>query len=344
MIAVLLAATGGAIWYKEHTPADQLAEFCDGALPVDEMLELTDPDKEYADGPKFELDSWHPDRDSSIGESEGLPLSCRTTPSGVSVVVEAADNPFNVYASHTFVGRDDTLPLPLGHGWTGLLADNDPDEDPGEPTVSVLLNCPDWKRSQGSGILVTVSAEGSRSTVARVATVAAERTARRTGCGGEPGGKIDRVAGPAAGEKVAAGEAKGTCAGLRSRSRMRETAAGQAPVESCVLGEDLVLRAYYEPFILGTSENSEYRRPYGEFKKPAGENGFGMWGSARCSGVSKTAVYDISDTENSQRNFVKRPVTAAEHDDLRRFAIRAAERHGCETPVLPKSPRGNRDR
>ncbi|MEV8566814.1 hypothetical protein AB0436_14805 [Streptomyces sp. NPDC051322] len=329
VVAVALAVAGGALWYKEHTPTAQLAKICNGVLPVDEMLQLTDPDAEVGDS-KYKLESWHPDGPAQAGKPEGLPVSCRATPSGVWVTIEAADDAYSPYS----IERDDILPLPLGHGWTGLLAQDTVLDGP-ETTASVLLDCPDWSRSKGTGILVTVTAEGARTPVARVATVAAERTAQRSGCGAHPGEKITHIAGRATGQETAAGAAKGTCAGLSSHPRMRETAAGVAPTEICVLGDDLVLRAYYGPFVPGTSKRSHGP---GRYEKPWGEDGFGMWGSARCPGASKTAVYDISTTEHSKRDFTKEPLTSQERNDLRSFATRSADRHGCTAPVLPKPP------
>lgn len=311
-----------------------MAEICNGVLPVDEMVELTDPDAEYANGSGYKLESWHPGGPSLGGEPEGLPVSCRATPSGVVVTIETVDHAYDAYFMHSFQRREDVLPLPLGHGWTGLL-EQDGTGLGSAITASVLLDCPDWSRGQGSGILVTASADGDRTPIARVATVAAERTASRSGCGADPGEKITRIAGRGAGQETSAGEAKGTCAGLRSQSRMRETAAGVAPAEACVLGRELVLRAYYGPFVPGSFEGSRSQGPYGEFEKPSGEDGFGMWGSAHCPGGTKTAVYNISTVEKSKRDFTEQPLTSQEREDLRTFATRSAARHGCTAPVLP---------
>ncbi|WP_328535113.1 hypothetical protein [Streptomyces sp. NBC_00344] len=331
--AVVLAVAGGALWFRERTPAVRLAKICNGALPVDEMLKLTDAESGVSSD--YTLESWHPDGPAQAGKPEGLPVTCRATPSGVNVTIETADDVYDPYFDHTFQRRDDILPLPLGQGWRGLLAQDNTTLDGPDTTASVLLDCPDWSRSKGTGILVTVSAEGARTPVARVATVAAERTAHQSGCGAHPGGKITRIAGSGTGQETAPGAAKGTCAGLRSHPRMRETAAGVAPAESCVLGNDLVLRAYYGPFVPGTSKSSNGP---GRYEKPWGEDGIGTWGSARCPGASKKAVYDISTTEDSKRDFTEQPLTSQERNDLRTFATRSADRHGCATPVLPMPP------
>ncbi|WP_143664936.1 hypothetical protein [Streptomyces sp. TLI_55] len=323
-IAALVVLGGGLLWFKEHTPADQMAEMCGGVLPVDEMLELTGTTAlgfDHADD-DLELDTWHLTAASGVAEPEGLSVACRTN-TGIEVFIQTADGTNDPYFLSS--PRDDALPLPLGAGWTGFVMGS---------TVSVLLDCPDWGSRQGGGILVTAEAEGgSRATVARLATVAAERTAERTGCGGETGARITRIPGDAGGRKVTTDEATGTCATLRSHSRMRETAApGTSPLEECVLGEELVLRAFYGTFI---SERDRYGE-YGSFRKPTGDDSGGAWGSATdCQGLFGTAVYELRTIDDGDHDLVSDPLTSAERDDLRRFAEGSAERHGCRGLVLP---------
>jgi hypothetical protein len=326
-VAAVVALIGGLLWFKENTPGERLAEMCGGVLPVDEMLELTGASAlgfSHADD-DLEVASWHLTSSSDVTEPEGLSVACRTN-MGVVAMIQTADGTTDPYFIQT-TGRDDMLPLPLGAGWTGFMTAS------GGLAVSVLLDCPDWGPRQGGGILVTVRAEGDRATVARVATVAATRTSERTGCGGDPGGTITRVAGKSAGQEVSTDEAKGTCATLRSHPRMRETAApGTSPLEDCVLGDELLLRAFYTPFI---SETDRYGQ-YGSFQKPSGDDSGRAWGSAHCQGLFGTAVYQLRATETGKRDLISHPLTSQERADLRRFAERSGARHGCTGLVLPQ--------
>jgi len=323
-IAALVVLGGGLLWFKEHTPADQMAEMCGGVLPVDEMLELTGTTAlgfDHADD-HLELDTWHLTSSSDVKEPEGLSVACRTN-TGVVVFIQTVDGTNDAYFLHSGPS-DDVLPLPLGAGWTGFELD--------PSTVAVALECPDWGPRQGGGILVTATAEGARATVARIATVAASRTSERTGCGGEPGGRITRIAGKTDGQAVSTDEAKGTCATLRSHPRMRETAApGTSPIEQCVLGDELVLRAYYGVFVSETDRYGEY----GSFRKSSGDNSAGTWGSAHCPGLFGTAVYYLTTTDNGTRDLSTHPFTSQARDDLRRFAERSAAGHGCAGVLLP---------
>ncbi|MEU6380028.1 hypothetical protein [Streptomyces sp. NPDC046909] len=328
-VAAVLVLGGGLLWFKEHTPADRMAEMCGGVLPVDEMLELTGTTAlgfDHADD-DLELATWHLTTSSGVTEPEGLSVACRTN-TGVVVFIQTAYGTNDPY--FIFSPSDEVLPLPLGAGWTGFVTGG---------TVSVLLECPDWGPREGGGILVTAEggsdAGGTRATVARVATVAAERTAERTGCGGEPGARITQIPGNAGGRKVSTDEAKGTCATLRSHPRMRETTApGSSSLEECVLGEELVLRAFYGTFI---SERDRYGQ-YGSFRQASGDNSGGAWGSATdCQGLFGTAVYQLRPIDDGDRDLVSDPLTSVERDDLRRFADRSAERHGCTGLVLPKA-------
>ncbi|WP_406071229.1 hypothetical protein OG372_30320 [Streptomyces sp. NBC_01020] len=332
---------GGYVWFRQGTPEVRLAEVCGGMLPVDDMLALTGTTASGISGADLKTDSWQygPSRDVEVTEPDGLPAACRAN--GVEVHIEpASDGPSGLGLS-TFARGDDVLPVPLGAHWSGLLA---PDGEEGIG-ASVLLDCPNWDGRHGSGILVTASADlahlahvrdnndpAARAELARMVTGTAKRAAQRTGCKAGFGDRISRVDSSAATAKKRAGEARGTCAGVHSRAVVRETAAGTAPVEFCVLEGGLRLKSFYGPFV--TSQNHDGGR-FGPFDKAAGTDEAGMvWGSATCTGAQGTALYW---TERAETKFQPhpRPLTAREQADLRTFAERSAARHGCSSPNLP---------
>ncbi|GAA1754774.1 hypothetical protein [Streptomonospora arabica] len=335
--ALLAGGYGGYVWVKERSPGDRLAEACGGMLPVDEVLALTGATASGFGGRDLELTSDTYDVSESVREPGAIPTTCRANT--LNVRIETAGGSRSAFDTYTFHRNDAPLPIPLPAGWSGFLVP----EDEEEIGVSVLLDCPEWDRREGAGILVNVerydtdSSDASvRAQVARVATGAAERAAQRTGCGGEPGGRITEVDSTAGTPSPADTErADGTCQGMTSHPRMQETAARTAPVESCLLTDALLLRSYYGPFVRGEGEGR-----FGAWERASGVTGFTAWGSAECRGALGTAVYALRPVKDSDRSFDSAPPTRSEYADLRRFAEASAERHHCSSLTLPAGPRG----
>jgi hypothetical protein len=218
-------------------------------------------------GGDLKLASRRFDVSDDVDEPKGLATRCRAN--DVEIAIETASGAHNPYGTYTFQRRDDTLPIPLGSGWSGFLVAEQEDQ----LGISVLLDCPNWNRTHGSGILVTAETEvadsgsaSARTAITRLATQTAGKTAEKTGCEAKPGSPISRVDSLTTTEDKPADQAKGTCEGAQSRERARETSAGIAPVEYCVLESGLRLRADYGPF----SVNHGRGGPYGGADEPAG--------------------------------------------------------------------------
>ncbi len=331
-IAALLLG-GGYLWLNQRSPANRLGEACGGMLPVKDMLTLTGTTASGFGGADLELESWHFNISDDVNEPDGLAARCRAN--GVEVAIETATGNHTPYGTYTFQQRDDVIPVPLGSGWSGFLVAERDDEI----GASVLLDCANWSRRQGSGILVTTSNEvadsgdaSARAGLARLATRTAARAARHTGCDAQPGNRVDRVDREDTTAPKPADRAAGTCQSVQSRDEVRETAARTSPVERCVLVGGLVLRAAYGPFARGDDD------PYGGFGSPSGENPTAAWGSARCKGSFNAGLYWAAPADDDPSS-ARTPLTATGRADLATFAGRSADRHGCSEPTLPEAPR-----
>ncbi|MDT0302745.1 hypothetical protein [Streptomonospora wellingtoniae] len=331
-VGVLLA--GGGLGLKELAPGDRLAEACNGMLPVADVLAATGITATGLGGPALDL-AGHEFDAAGGWEPDGLATTCRVN--DLEVWIDLATS---TTAPWAFQGVPDSpLPVPLNAGWSGFLLPGDGDS--GERAVSVLVDCADWHRRDGSGLKVTAVLDAIDSgspaaalAVARVATGAAERAAERTGCASDLGGRIDTLDTAAATPApVPADRADGTCAGVTSHPRVRETAARTAPVESCLLTGELVLRSYYGPYVTGDER-------FG-YETPTGALAYAVWGSAECGGALDTAVYTLRplSADDGPRSFTSEPPTGSEYGDLRHFAKASAERHGCSSPDFPAEPR-----
>ncbi|MGW7406902.1 hypothetical protein ACWGI9_24810 [Streptomyces sp. NPDC054833] len=272
-----------------------------------------------------------------MSERTGLSVACQVN--GVEVHVGPSAGNISPFGSYTFQQGNDVLPVPLGDGWSGFLVAGQEDG----LGVSVLLNCTNWEPSRGSGIPVTADTDtdtdsasaSGRARIARIATLTAKKSAEKTGSDAEPGSRISRVDPQSTTTRKSADRATGTCAGTHSRSSVRETAARSAPVEYCLLGDELRLWASYGPF----SNTAETRcdGPYDGYDKPSGLRPGTAWGTATCAGAQGMGLYTVSPVEGSDRRFDSRPLTAREWQDLRQFAQRSAARHHCSSPVLPRA-------
>ncbi|MFF4400522.1 hypothetical protein [Streptomyces sp. NPDC001480] len=268
----------------------------------------------------------------------GLSVACQVN--GVEVHIEPSAGSISPFGVYTFQQGDDVLPIPLGNGWSGFLVA----EPEGGVGVSVVLDCANWKPSRGSGILVTADADTDTDTdtdgagpsasarLARIATETARKAAGKFGCTAEPGSTISTVDSRSTTARKSADRAEGTCAGTRSRSRVRETAARTAPVEFCVLGDELRLMASYGPF--ANTAETRHDGAYGGFDKRSGLRGGTAWGTATCTGAQGMGLYTVSPPEGSERRFDSQPLTPREWQDLRQFAERSAAR----PPLLAARP------
>ncbi|MUL44079.1 hypothetical protein FZ103_23445 [Streptomonospora sp. PA3] len=333
--ALLGGGYGGYAWIKEQTPGDRLAEACNGMLPVDAVLALTGTTAGGFGGGDLELTSNAYDVSAGVSEPDGLPVACRAN--DLQMRIETASGSGSAFDAYTFHRHGTRLPIPLTGGWSGFLVAADEQE----LGATVLLDCPNWDRRTGAGVLVTVergdtdSGDASvRRGVARLAAAIAERAARHTGCAGDPGGSIGQLASPGAADPVDAERADGTCKGVASHPTVRETPARTAPVEFCALGDSLQLRAYYGPFVRGEGDER-----YGDWERPSGTSAYAVWGSAACGGALGDAVFAARPAEDSGRDLRSAPLTPSEYADLRHFAEASAQRHDCSAPELPAAPR-----
>ncbi|MFF4566970.1 hypothetical protein [Streptomyces sp. NPDC001435] len=335
VVALAVLFGGGYAWYWNFAPSARVGRACDGMLPVDDTLAMSGKHARLGGQAGLKVSTWHYDPSSDVSERTGLSVACQVN--GVEVHVEPSAGSFSPFGSYTFQQGNDVLPVPLGDGWSGFLVAGHEDG----LGVSVLLNCTNWEPSRGSGILVTADADNdsdsasARARIARIATLTAKKAAEKTDCDAEPGSRISRVDPQSTTARKSADRATGTCAGTRSRSSVRETAARSAPVEYCLLGDELRLWASYGPFT--NSAETRYDGPYGGYDKPSGLRPGTAWGTATCAGAQGMGLYTVAPVEGSDRRFDSRPLTTREWQDLRQFAQRSAARHHCSSPVLPRA-------
>ncbi|MGW2702668.1 hypothetical protein [Streptomyces sp. NPDC001340] len=299
---------------------------------MDDMLAATGATARFG-GQDLHLSSRRFEGSASVSEPDGLPVACQANGIGITIETSAgSEDPLG--ASVGSAEEDSAIPVPLGQGWSGYLAGDD--ERLG---VFVLLDCANWKPSQGGGILVSLdaSAEGisdaERARFARITADTAKNAAEKAGCHATPGRTIRQVDRPSAIARVGAGQARGTCAGTRSQPSVTETPARTSPVEYCLLGDSLRLTAAYGPFV--NPEDVNGNGPYAGFDKPAGAKGLLTWATATCSGAQATALYTAVPAQKSDRNSVSQPLNSQELSDLKQFAAQSAARHHCSAPVVP---------
>lgn len=327
-LAVMVLLGGGSVWLWQRSAGHRMSEICGGMLPVDDTLAMVHGSDD------LELEDRH------ISASTGSPeLSRRCKANNIWVTIEPASGSERPFGPVTFKRRIDALPVPIGSGWTGFVARGN-----GSDSGALLLECENWARGTGEGLLVTVrDSDGAaqdpanRTDLARVLTGTARRAAERAGCDAAPGSDVRAMPPLPPETDRPTAEATGTCRGTTSRPSGHETAAGRSPAEYCVLRDGLVLSAMYGPY---AEEEDE----------PAGVGASSMWGSATCKGVLGTARYRAW-PQDETRVFTSRgegeshllePPTDAELADLTRFAQASAARHGCGRPELPRDARPGR--
>ncbi|MCQ8191424.1 hypothetical protein [Streptomyces rugosispiralis] len=370
-VAVALAAvTGAFVWFAGG--ADRaLKGACDGVLPVGEVRAVLGDDTELDVTNRTEgsfgrkADSAAKSDKNGAGRANSLSVHCRITAEAtghIAVSIAGSPRPRAEYGYddlYPAVPARRTLPVPLGHGWSGLFATDTTrldDEEDGTATTAVLLDC----ARRGDSLLITVETAlrgattlddpAVRPDFVRTATATAEAANDHWGCHA-PLGKPVRTVGLPVNEdeyEPLLG-AEGTCAAVPTASRSavstaRETARDRAPREACVLGTRdgsplYRLEAYYGPY--AEDARSQYIRDYDyenvtPAEKPAGRLGqSAYWAGAGCPRGAESALYliraDAADGETRRR-----PDLAYERAALAAFATASAEHHGCAAPTLPE--------
>ncbi|MEU0842384.1 hypothetical protein ABZ370_23310 [Streptomyces sp. NPDC005962] len=365
---VLAVLTGVIVWFAGSDDR-ALDEACGGALAADEVRTvLGDSGMDVTSGTEgtFGGDS----SDSGSGGSSGsgnsggssLAVRCAVTAEGrgrVGVTIAGAPRPRAEHGTgelYTAVPARDTLPVPIGHGWSGLLATDNArrgDRGDGKATAAVLLDCARGGRS----LLITVETTlrgatlddpATRPSFVSTAIATARRADDRWDCGARLGKPVRGVGLPVnADEYEPLLGATGTCATVPTAARSavstaRETARARAPREICALGARdgaprYRLDAYYGPY--AEDARAQYTRYGGEgvtpADKPAGRLGrSAYWAGADCPDGARRALYLIR-ADDADGDARARPDLGYERAALAAFAARSAEDHGCAAPVTP---------
>jgi hypothetical protein len=287
VVAGALVATGGFLWLYGANDRD-LDRACDGMLSVpDVRAVLGDDHLDVSDEPGEGVDTC-----TVNGAGSG----------GGEVRVSIVDTTNAGRTQEDFLptlpnAGDDTLPVPIGHGWSGVLGADASDER--EATTTLLLTCDrrGAKSAAPEGLLITVETKhdaplddpANRPDYVRVATGTAKEAATAYGCRTDLGRPVHTVGLPVTEEEFEplAG-ATGTCAGVPGYAAAagtahagagadagetaRETARDGAPREVCLLGEDgtgtdrYSLDAYYGPYAaeLRADWREQEARGYGD--------------------------------------------------------------------------------
>ncbi|MFF7653686.1 hypothetical protein ACFZCY_28315 [Streptomyces sp. NPDC007983] len=349
----LALLTGAMVWFAGSGDR-ALDEACGGALAADEVRAvLGDSGVEVTSS-----------TEGTFGGDGGTSLAvrCEVTAEDkgrVDVTISGAPRPRAEYGTgepYTALPAHDTLPVPLGHGWSGLLAtDNARQGDPGDgkATAAVLLDCARGGRS----LLITVRTAlggatlddpATRPSFVRTATATARRADDRWDCGARLGRPVRSVGLPVnKDEYEPLLGATGTCATVPTAARSavstaRETARARAPREICALGARdgsprYRLDAYYGPY--AEDARAQYTRNDGEgvtpAEKPSGRLGrSAYWAGADCPHGAPRALYLIR-ADDADGDARARPDLGYERAALKAFAARSTEDHGCAAPVTP---------
>ncbi|MFI0775227.1 hypothetical protein [Streptomyces sp. NPDC021212] len=349
----LALLTGVLVWFAGSGDR-ALDEACGGALAADEVRSVLGDSG--VDVTSSTEGAFGGDRGTS------LEVRCEAIVEGkgrVDVTIDGAPRPRAAYGTgelYPAVPARGTLPVPVGHGWSGLFAtDNARQGDPGDgkATAAVLLDCAGGGRS----LLITVETAlggatlddpATRPAFVRTALATARRADARWKCGarlGKPVRGVDLPVNEDEYEPLLG--ATGTCATVPTAARSavstaRETARARAPREICALGARdgsprYRLDAYYGPY--AEDARAQYPRDHGEgvtpVEKPAGRLGrSAYWAGADCGGGASRALYLIR-ADDADGDARARPDLAYEREALAAFAARSAEDHGCEALVTP---------
>ncbi|OPF74233.1 hypothetical protein VT50_0226890 [Streptomyces antioxidans] len=366
-VAVALAALTGAFVWFAGSEDRALAGACDGVLPVAEVRSVLGDDTalDVTNRTQGSFGKTASESDKKgAGRANSLSVHCRITAEGtghIAVSVEGSPRPRTEYGYddlYTAVPDRHTLPVPLGHGWSGLFATDTArldDAKDGTATTAVTLDC----ARRGDSLLITVETAlhgaatlddpAVRPDFVRTATATAEAANDHWGCGARLGKPVRTVGLPVnEDEYEPLIGAKGTCAAVPTASRSavstaRETARDRAPRESCVLGTRdgsplYRLEAYYGPY--AEDARSQFTRDYDyenvtPAEKPAGRLGqSAYWAGATCPRGAESALYliraDAADGETRRR-----PDLGYERAALAAFAAASSTHHDCAAPSLP---------
>ncbi|MEU2129788.1 hypothetical protein [Streptomyces sp. NPDC018352] len=327
-LVVLLAVGYG--WYRVSDTGERwryenrLATYCEGLLPAAESAALT----------SYSIDPGLPaDRTGGAGDNRWSECAVADTRLLVALIPYDAVRNRNLSGEPLSMLRDgssDHLPVAIGGGWQGYTDFRD---------TGIVLNCTDRPASLVVAVSADESHENARETrqIARLATVTAERAAKRWSCNAPHGAGVPPI--PLQPDRPEPGNATGTCAGVPvpgddSVHWHRETtAAGAALVETCAFGETKArdeelywFGAAFGPYAqrLRTSDDDESGGYHGD----AGADRHSAWASAEC-GTGPRALFTVNDTEYAA------PPHGYLRTALRAFAERAARRHGCTDLRLP---------
>ncbi|MEU8822870.1 hypothetical protein [Streptomyces sp. NPDC048636] len=359
-VAVALAALAGVILWFAGSEDRALDEACDGVLPVGEVRAvLGDGDMEITNRTEGSFDG--------AGESErgnSLSVRCEVRSEGtgrLTVTIAGAPRPSAEHGKaelYAAVPSRHTLPVPLGHGWSGLFATDSArlgDGEDGGATTAVLLPC----AKGGDSLLITVASvlgrdvtldnPAGRPGFIRTATATAEAANDHWDCGARLGTPVREVDLPVnEDEYEPLIGAKGTCAGVPTAARSavstaRETARADAPRETCALGARdgsprYRLDAYYGPYAEDARAQFTHDYDYENVtpaEKPAGRLGrSAYWAGATCPKGAASALYLIR-ADDADGDARRSPDLGYERAALKAFATRSAAHHGCAAPSLP---------
>ncbi|WP_431775827.1 hypothetical protein [Streptomyces cucumeris] len=359
-VAVALTALAGVIVWFAGSGDRALDEACDGVLPVDDVRAvLGDGDVEVTNRTEGSFDGT-----GRSGRGNSLSVRCEVKAEGtgsLTVSIAGSPRPEDEYGEgelYAAVPARDTLPVPLGHGWSGLFATDSArlgDGEDGEATTAVLLPC----AKGGDSLLITVDTvlgrditlddPAARPDFVRTATATAEAADDHWDCGARLGKPVHGVDLPVnEDEYEPLIGAEGTCAGVPTAARSavstaRETAREGAPREICALGARdgsprYRLEAYYGPY--AEDARSQFTRDYDyenvtPAEKPAGRLGrSAYWAGATCPRGAESALYLIR-ADDADGDARRSPDLSYERAALKAFATRSAAHHGCEAPSLP---------
>lgn len=348
-----LALTGAVLW---SMGSDQraLEDACAGTLAIPETRSVV------GDGAVSVSSSVQ----GTFGSGRGTTLLAHCTVSGdggtVDVKIAGAPRPQREYGIgelYAAVPASHILPVPIGHGWSGLLGTDNTrigDGEDGKATASVVLACAQGGRS----LLITVESEATdgatlddpatRPRFTATATATARAANGHWKCGAHLGKAVHTVPLPVnEDEYQPLSDADGTCAGVPGGSQYavttaRETARG-GPRETCAVGSRegsprYRLDAYYGPY--AEEARAQYLRDFDyenitPADKPSGRLGeSAYWASAGCPGQGDHALYMVV-VDGLGQEARRSPDLPYERAALKTFAERSAREHGCSAPATP---------
>ncbi|PKW10426.1 hypothetical protein SAMN05428944_2386 [Streptomyces sp. 1222.5] len=349
-VAALLALGGGLWLYGENDRA--VARACGGMLPLADVRAV--------------LGNGHLEVNSRSGNGiDTCQVNAEADGGSAKVsIVDTGRIGANGWLSVPLAGGStgDTLPVPVGQGWSGLFA---ADSDDGGATTTLTLRCGRGSRPGPAGkpvrgLTVTVETDlgrtlddpANRPAHLRIATGTAKKAVDAYGCVTRPGRTPLRTVGlPVSEEEFEPlSTATGTCAGIPRTTGVttaRETTRAGAPWESCSLGDDGLgrhrysLQAYFGPYAQRlkagyaeehyTSDPTPADAPKGRLRQDGS-----YWGSASCpADGAERAVFVVRRDGPGDGTRVPEAEREYARKALRAFAEHSARGRGCGAPVTP---------